>query len=480
METILTYRGYGIPTTAPAAVLAKARAVATLAPDMRHMKRVLGFVPQQKYYFYAEGSKYLYLPKHLAQKEFGPAKKQAWLYEKAAMPAFNGKLRPLQQEAFDAYMKSAKTGNDGIVSLHCGAGKTALALYIAAHINLKTLVIVNEENLGKQWEERIAQYLPGAKVGWIQRERCEIEGNDIVIGMLQTLAKRTFDVKTTLAKFGLVIDDECHTIGSEVYTWCLLQVCAPYMLGLSATPRRKDGLTEVMHWFLGPIVIYRQHAPDSSVQVQAVHYRCDDPGYAGQKKNRMGLTDAAGMMNQIASWPARNELIADRIIQVLEEPQRQILVLTQRRELQLDVLYELLQERGLPKNDIGIMVGRGSGSKKEHEATVEHAKTARVILATYHKAKQGLDIGTLNTLVYATPEKDIEQSSGRILRGLASEREIAPLIIDVVDAGHRNYANMWRARKKYYVEKGYAMDMLDADADVSEEEGPEYDLGDTW
>lgn len=459
METVLSYRGYGIPLSAGASVISRAKALATVSPLMGHMQRAMG-IPPKKYYFFAQGQNYLYLPKQLAIKEFGPPKKTHFLAQSADLGAFNGTLRPYQEEAVDAYLKSAEVGKDGVISLHCGAGKTTVALAIAARLGMKTLVIVNEENLGKQWEERIAQFLPRAKVGWIQRDRCEIDGNDIVIAMLQTLAVRKFDVKETLAKFGLVMVDEAHTIGSEVYTRCLMQACAPYMLGLTATPRRKDGLTDVIHWFLGNVVVYRPHAPDSTVKVDAVHYESHEPDYAEQVFNVKGLLDSARMMNKVASWRPRNELIADKVLEVLKEsPLRQVLVLTQRRELQLEPLKELLIERGLPETDIGVLVGRDGTNVKQHEATVNHAKTARVILATYHKAKQGLDIPTLNCLVLATPERDVEQSVGRILRGLACEREINPLIVDVVDPVHRNYMNMWGSRKRFYGEKGYQISL---------------------
>jgi superfamily II DNA or RNA helicase len=98
-----------------------------------------------------------------------------------------------------------------------------------------------------QWIERIKMALPLAKVGIIQADKFNVKGNDIVIGMLQTLSMKEFD-NNAFDDFGHVIIDECHTISSRIFSKALFKVNAKYMLGISATPNRSDGLMKVLNY----------------------------------------------------------------------------------------------------------------------------------------------------------------------------------------------------------------------------------------
>ena len=455
-STILTYLGYGITKeglTKPQ--LEYIRKISTLTPSNFMKDKMLGFSQQISYKFYKESPTRIYIPKHVGIKYFGPPNTTHWICnDYVAKPNawdFTGKLRETQEEIIDVYSKSSASGNDGVVALHCGGGKTVTSLNIAAKLKMKTLVIVNEEDLGEQWTERIKDFFPNLKIGWIQREKCEIEDTDIVIGMLQSLAKGSYDPKL-LAKFGLVIVDECHIIGSEVYTKCLIGLCAPYMLGLSATPRRKDGLTEAINWFLGPIIYHKEHPPDEGVQVLINEYSDKDPAYNTIQYTDSGMVSHSTMLTQIATWNPRSEYIIDIVINLLKDPNRQILLISDRRETQLEYFASRFKELNI---DYGFYVGRGALNKKEHRERVVESTKSRVILATYMKAKQGMDIKTLNTLIMATPQPDIEQTTGRILRELHTERKVNPLIVDIVDVLIPSYKRQLTKRKKYYKEKGY-------------------------
>merc|ERR1712127_178315 len=127
------------------------------------------------------------------------------------------------------------------------------ALNIISRLKTKTLIIVHKEFLLRQWIERIEQFLPDAKVGKIQAKVIDIDDKDIVICMLQSLSMKDYP-KDMFRSFGFTICDECHHIGAEVFSRSLLKVVTKYMLGLSATMKRKDGLTKVIKWFLGDIV----------------------------------------------------------------------------------------------------------------------------------------------------------------------------------------------------------------------------------
>jgi len=166
---------------------------------------------------------------------------------------FKGELRDFQKPIVKTYVESAKTKGGGLLEIHCGAGKTVMGLKIIAELKKKTLVIVHKEFLLQQWTERIEQFLPNAKVGKIQGKIIDVEGKDIVIGMLQSLSMKTYPT-TLFQQFGLTIIDEAHHIAAEVFSNALFKIVTKYMLGLSATMERKDKLTFVFKKFIGEVV----------------------------------------------------------------------------------------------------------------------------------------------------------------------------------------------------------------------------------
>jgi superfamily II DNA or RNA helicase len=463
---MLTYLGYRIPSKTDAE-LASLKRELTVSPKDTLGK---GF-PMPKYSFWAENADHtaLYVPKHFGLQKLGPPIRPSFYKPTAYVPTnpraweFNGSLRPGQEEPVQAYLKSASEGRDGILQLPTGYGKTTITLYLLSQmvptvVKGPALIIVSEEDLGEQWVERIKQFLPHAKVGWVQRDRCDVDC-DISIAMLQSLNARDYG-KDKLGQFRMIVVDECHIIGSEVYTQCLMGLSAPFMLGLSATPRRKDGLECVMKWFLGDVVFRIERPPDADVRVQVHTYECDDPGYTTLHTDREGRLVPAKMLNQTAFWKPRNEYIVGIVMELLKEPQRQVLVISDRREGQLEVLEGMLKEAGC--DSVGMYVGRKGSSKKVHRERIEEAMTQRVILGTYMKAKQGLDIRTLNAIVLATPQPDVEQATGRILREMVHERRVSPVIADIVDVQLPNYKRQWGERKRYYKQRGYTLqDMKD-------------------
>ena len=139
-------------------------------------------------------------------------------------------------------MKHIKKKGSGLLALHTGFGKTVL-LNIISRINQKTLIIVHKEFLLRQWIERIEQFLPDARVGRIQAKTIDTEDKDIVICMLQSLSMKDYP-KDMFKEYGLSIYDECHHLSAEVFSRAFFKVVTKYGLGLSATIKRKDGLTK--------------------------------------------------------------------------------------------------------------------------------------------------------------------------------------------------------------------------------------------
>jgi superfamily II DNA or RNA helicase len=221
------------------------------------------------------------------------------------------------------------------------------------------------------------------------------------------------------------------------------------MLGLTATPKRADGLSKVFEWFLGPIVYQIAKRPkDDTVVVEAMRYACDAPAYAIVTRKWNGDIIRARMINQIASYKPRTDVLLDWIAPYLQEAGRKLLVLSDRRE-HLNEFEAGFQAKGI--SSIGFYVG---GMKQKD---LEHAATCQVILGTFAMASEGMNIPTLNAVLLATPKSNIEQSIGRILRLKPEERTIQPMIFDILDSAFMECFGQWSKRKKFYNGCGYTV-----------------------
>jgi superfamily II DNA or RNA helicase len=384
-----------------------------------------------KYKVYKEVEDALYLPKHYGVEKHGVPKETtrdvATTDER--FWTFAGGLRSQQLPVVNAFLLPQP--HDGILSLHTGGGKTVCALYIASRLRLPTLVIVHNSFLRDQWEERVRAFLPNARIGRIQGDQCEVENKDVIIAMLQTVSMKELPI-ATFKPIGLVIVDECHHIASEVFVQALPKVTSKYMLGLSATPSRKDGLMFVAHWFLGPLLYNSDKGDieDPDIQVEMYEYKNDDPTFNEIIYNRQGVMFTSLMINKLAECEDRTRWLATIVDDVMADaPDRQMLVLTDRVQHTKDLLAALpdaLREKAAILSQDVHATKRG-----------EYCASKRILIATYAMCKEGFDVPTLNTLLMATPRPDIDQIVGRILRVEKTARKIHPLILDIVDPQFR-------------------------------------------
>jgi superfamily II DNA or RNA helicase len=401
-----------------------------------------------KYKVYKESEDAMYLPKHYGIENYGPIVSTTRDVSQThdSHWRFQGQLRTAQSSVVDSFLKP--TPHDGILSLHTGGGKTVCALYIASQLKMPTLVIVHNSFLRDQWEERVRMFLPFARVGRIQGDKCEIEGKDVIIAMLQTLSMREIPIKT-FSPIGLVIVDECHHIASEVFVQALPKITSKYMLGLSATPTRKDGLMNVAHWFLGPLLYNSDTGDkeDNGVHVEVYEYENQDPEFNEIIYNRQGVMFTTLMINKLTEHAGRTQWLVEILEDILEEsPERQVLVLTDRVQHTKDIAA------ALPEGLAAILSVDVKADKR-----AEFCASKRVLVATYAMCKEGFDVPTLNTLVMATPRPDIDQIVGRILRVEKSARTIPPLVIDIVDPQFRR---QFQERNGLYKKRNYKVSKM--------------------
>jgi len=363
---------------------------------------------------------------------------------------FHGTLRDATHQ--NAALAAAIDAGHGVLSLPCGFGKTTVSLAIACKLGYRTMIIVHKEFLANQWEERIKQFCPGATIGRVQQNKKDVEC-DFVIAMLQSLSLKEY----TFGDFdsiGTLIVDEAHHQSAKVISQSLFKMCPKHIFGLSATPNRKDGLTKVLHWFMGPTFFAVERENQQDVEVFPIEFECQrfrDPPPC----TRFGKLSLSTMITELTENRERNSMLVGLISRIAKST-RQTLVLSDRRQ------HCMMLHQCFPKRS-GLYMG---GMK---EADLAESSTKKIIFATFSQAHEGLDIPSLDTVILATPKSDIVQSIGRIMRETKGKKN-NPNIYDIFDQWSVCHA-MYNKRLRVYKQGGFKMPKM------KEEEPDVFSLG---
>lgn len=417
--------------------------------------------PVVEYPLWRESPSKMYVPKCYGLKTFGePTEGRTLKRGDPCAPSaltFTGQLREEQKVPINAFLKAARdpvvTG--GILSLPCGFGKTVAALYLVQELGVRTMVVVHKDFLLSQWRERIAQFLPNASIGLIKAQTVDVAGRDIVLASLQSLSMKTYGDEV-FDGIGFLIVDECHRIGTEVFSRALVRRAFPVTLGISATVQRKDGMTKAFTYFLGDVLFKGKRREDTVVVVQASYWH---PSREYRDEPMVGPNpNFSRMINNVTAFEDRTRRIVDAIVSIMQgsstegrQQQRKVLVLSDRKK-QLEAIHAGLISQGVTA---GFYWG---GMKREALAETE---TKQVMCATFAYASEGMDVPALDTLVLASPKSDIEQSVGRILRQKADTREFTPMILDVIDE-FSMFSRQGAKRATFYRKHGYEIRKLSA------------------
>ena len=341
---------------------------------------------------------------------------------------FVGKLREAQMEPVNNFLEAARNPRKmgGIISVPCGFGKTIMSLYIACALKKKTMFISHKDFLNQQFIETVKEFAPAASIGIIKQNKVDVENKDFIIASLQSLAMRDYDSKI-FEDIGFVIIDEVHHTGAQVFCRAFKKLNTPIILGLSATLNRKDGMRKVFEYYIGGSVYSVKNKEYTDVIVNIHKYYVPDIEYSAIKKMWNGKENIAAMINNICSYKPRTEYIISILIEILKnEPDRRVLILSERRN-QLKSIEDYIVEKNIANKDYGYYVG----GMKQEQLNVSSGK--QIILATFQLASEGFNVPTLNTVIFASPISDIQQSIGRILRERPEDRKYTPLCIDISD-----------------------------------------------
>ena len=442
-STIVTSKGYAILKEALSDEDTKAlRDELTVAPKVLE-KFAKGVKP---FTLFLESPTRYYVPRHWGIEQFGEPDATT-LGDGIDLPEtieFTGKPFDYQESIIQTFIDQ---GANGLICVPCGRGKTFMALCIAVMIGKRFLIVVDKEFLMNQWKGEIERYIKGARVGILQATKCEVDAAkyDITICMIQTVCQRDF-ATGFFESYGFTIFDECHHLGAQYFSRTLTKIQTAYMLGLSATPDRDDGLTKVFEYFLGkPVYQERTREPDPTVEVEALWYTDTDEAYLKLPVDWKGELVTARLMTQVVECKRRTALVLNRLRTLAADKLRKILVLSERRA-HLEEICEGLD---------GFICGYYVGGMKQADLDT-NAETCQILLATYAMASEAMNIKALNAMIMASPRKKVEQSTGRILRISKEQRTVAPLIIDIIDQ-HDTYVRRWYQRQKYYKKCNYTV-----------------------
>jgi superfamily II DNA or RNA helicase len=354
--------------------------------------------------------------------------------------SFSGRLKPFQQIAVDKMLAK----DFGTLSSATGSGKTVMALYMIARRKQPALIIVHSKELAAQWVESIGVFLGinSDQVGFVGSGKKSV-GDRVTVSLVQSLYKCADAVSE---RIGFLLVDECHRCPSRTFTEAVSEFDSQFMLGLSATPYRRDQLSRLIFWHLGD----KHHEVDKSQLIESgdvlparVVFRNTD-----FNTRRDPVTEYSKMLAELASDTRRNIQIASDIAAEAARKSGICLVLSDRKahceNLQALLRYRFKLESELLTGDLDM---------GERKAVVERINRGdvHVLIATGQLIGEGFDCKDLMTLFLATPIK----FSGRLLQYLGRVLRPAPgkkyaRVFDYVDVHVEILKKAARARRRVY------------------------------
>ena len=353
---------------------------------------------------------------------------------------FKGRLKPFQKIAVDEMLAK----DFGTLSSATGSGKTVMALYIIAQRKQPALIVVHTKDLAVQWVERIETFLGigSEAVGFIGGGK-KVIGDKITVALVQSLYKCADEVAENI---GFLVVDECHRCPSRTFTEAVSCFDSQFMLGLSATPYRRDQLSKLIFWHLGD----KHHEVDKNQLIET-----GDVLPAKVTFRRTNFTtrydpvnEYSKMLAELATDTERNILIASDVAGEAARNDGICLILSDRKahceNLQAMLRYRFKLESELLTGDIDIA---------DRQKVLERINNGQVkaVIATGQLIGEGFDCKDLTTLFLATPIKfsgRLLQYLGRVLRPAAGKKYAR--VFDYVDVHVETLQKAARARERVY------------------------------
>ncbi|MBK9387321.1 MAG: DEAD/DEAH box helicase family protein [Planctomycetes bacterium] len=362
---------------------------------------------------------------------------------------FQGTLTPPQEQAVRALLAH----DTGVLVAPPGIGKTVIGTYLVAARACSTLILVHRKPLLDQWIAQLSVFLgiDPKELGRIGAGKSAPTGR-LDVAMIQSLVRKD-SVADLVADYGQVIVDECHHLPAVSFERVLAAVKATYLVGLTATPQRRDGHHPITRMQLGPV----RYAIDA--KSEAGRRPFDHQLHVRQTAFRLPLSEERLGIQEIyarlARDEARNELILTDLARALEEGRSPIL-LTERKD-HLDYLASRLE--GVARHVVVLKGGMGAKAQREIQSKLASIAShdQRLVLATGRYIGEGFDDARLDTLFLTLPvswKGTLVQYTGRLHRLHPGKREVR--ILDYVDRHVPMLLRMFEKRLCGYRAIGYA------------------------
>ncbi len=368
---------------------------------------------------------------------------------------FDGQLRSVQEEA----VGEVSEHDEGILCAPTAFGKTAVAAWLIAKRKVNSLVLVHRQQLLDQWRERLAMFLnlPVASIGQIGGGKAHRSGC-VDVAVIQSLYQKEA-VKDFVAEYGQVIVDECHHISAFTFEQVMREVKGKYVVGLTATPTRKDGHHPIIYMQCGPVrfnLSAKTMAETNPFEHRVIPRHTDFR--MPPDLDEVTIQDVYGALSTDTS---RNEMIASDIALALSLG-RSPLLLTGRTE---HLSYFATRLSSAAKHVFVLKGGMGTKQRRETAEAISAVpeNESRLILATGSYIGEGFDDARLDTLFLAMPiswKGTLQQYAGRLHRLHDNKRVVQ--VYDYVDDGVLMLARMYERRLKGYNSIGYSIDQASA------------------
>ncbi|UXR73552.1 DEAD/DEAH box helicase family protein [Staphylococcus sp. IVB6238] len=377
---------------------------------------------------------------------------------------FLGDLYDNQKHALDSLSKY----NEGLLCAGTGFGKTVVASKLIADKKVSTLILVNNKNLAHQWKSQLEsfinlknepflEYTPKGrlkkkdKIGLMYGGKIS-QSKNIDIALFQSLTTID-DLEVLLNDYGMVIVDEAHHVAAKTFEDVLSKIKSKYVYGLTATPKREDGLENIIYLRMGPIRhVVEKEVPNHIAQKLFLRFTSLGEHISNIQDNFIHDNN-----EMIVNSKDRNKLIINDIKEAINE-NRHIIVLSRYVE-HIKVLKEFFDtEIGSAKTYILNSHMKTTELKLEMESLQKEGKPF-VLFTTGSYAGEGFDLPALDTLMLVMPIKaksSIQQYLGRLLRNLNDKEELR--VYDYVDYAIPMFYKMYLKRLRTYKKLGYSFE----------------------
>lgn len=351
---------------------------------------------------------------------------------------FSGQLTETQSSSIQNVLKK----DMGILVAPPGAGKTVMGCFAVAMRNIPTLILAHRKPLLEQWRSQLMTFLglKSKEIGQIGGGR-KRQTEKIDLAMLQSLGSLD-DLDNLFQRYGFIIVDECHHLPAFSFETCIKKANVRYILGLTATPYRRDGLQEILTMNCGPIQEKIKSNSDMLIRTLHVH----DTDFHLEDSDTLPIQT---VFKELVLDTARNKQIVEDVLSCLKNGRR-CLILTQRKE-HAEILRQMLLEKD--KNSIVLT---GDLGKKERVACLDSlrqlpAKNDFLAIATGQYLGEGFDCPQIDTLFLSFPvsfKGKLIQYVGRILRTFPGKSSAE--IHDYCDVEMPVLQKMFTRREKTY------------------------------